>query len=635
MVSVRPLIGKVSFARALRFTAKTGHVSHFSKHGASGLFSFPVRLREELEHEIRVSRDKNQSASLLASRERMLELAKALEKYSGPQLSFSQVIAALALSKGLSKQSLAQYTNSLNSLNRRSHKMKQPLFSAKESWLVSVINSDALQKVDRFLRETPGKHEVRTMAKQLGLSSQNVNLSLVVLESLRTAVQLPFEEQPVSSRKRNPSLPWITASLRNTAFSFPGNVTGYKVLQALAQGPKILADLSREGAFNQPARGSLPKRATLLVLRRMEAEGLVSVRTVQRPKVHRRVQEYFLTDLGKDLLQAQESRQGIHPQMRRVLAGQPIQGLLPAEQRQLADIARFVSVRRIFEEQLAQKKPLPAIYAFLSEKFSLTPKQLQNRLRFYGAPWAGMKIDSLRKRFLPVLYERFPFDAEWLDKHLSSIEKQVGKKVIRSRRILFSPSELFNQYVPFARWRAGLFWEQHARRLSHVMEREDLDQEALISLQRAAERFEPARNFAFGTFAGTVIDRDLKRVLNQSLAEKRGGGKKPLSLDLVGDSEKGRVESFSARIPASEAPAIIPPQVRLQLISAVNALAVSDQNKADFFARTGLLDGEQKTLIAVAKQRGVSTERIRQVEKKILKRLREKQDIRRLEDLLK
>ncbi len=81
--------------------------------------------------------------------------------------------------------------------------------------------------------------------------------------------------------------------------------------------------------------------------------------------------------------------------------------------------------------------------------------------------------------------------------------------------------ELFNKYVGFAYWIANKYVK------SYPLEREDIQQQALLGLWIAAQRFDASKGFTFMTFANAVINnqillyvRKLKRHIRTVSANK-------------------------------------------------------------------------------------------------------------------
>jgi len=230
------------------------------------------------------------------------------------------------------------------------------------------------------------------------------------------------------------------------------------------------------------------------------------------------------------------------------------------------------------------------------------------------------------------------------------------------------------------RWKLAM----SGRRIAHgearklagpFMDEEDLVQEGYIGLLRAAKRFDPDRGIRFSTYArwwvraqmtraidhtgrpvrlpGCAVEqtRNLRKAIKRfeaagvdygiaELAEEVGIDKERAELLLsqgntvsleqpVDDGPRPRpLERFlsddDAVEPDSEA---IQAQELARMHEAFN-IVLSDRQRFVLTRRYGLEDGEFRTLSEVGKEMGLSRERVRQIEREALLRLREQSNIR-------
>jgi RNA polymerase sigma factor (sigma-70 family) len=230
------------------------------------------------------------------------------------------------------------------------------------------------------------------------------------------------------------------------------------------------------------------------------------------------------------------------------------------------------------------------------------------------------------------------------------------------------------------RWRLAM----SGRRIAHgearklagpFMDEEDLVQEGYIGLLRAAKRFDPDRGIRFSTYArwwvraqmtraidhtgrpvrlpGCAVEqtRNLRKAIKRFEAAGMPYGIGELAEEVGIDKERAELllsqgNTISLEQPVDDGPRPRPLERFLSDIDAVQPdgeaiqsqelvrmheafdLVLTERQRFVLTRRYGLDDGEFRTLSEVGKEMGLSRERVRQIEREALIRLREQSNIR-------
>ena len=230
------------------------------------------------------------------------------------------------------------------------------------------------------------------------------------------------------------------------------------------------------------------------------------------------------------------------------------------------------------------------------------------------------------------------------------------------------------------RWKLAM----SGRRIAHgearklagpFMDEEDLVQEGYIGLLRAAKRFDPDRGIRFSTYArwwvraqmtraidhtgrpvrlpGCAVEqtRNLRKAIKRFEAAGMPYGIAELADEVGIDKERAELllsqgNTISLEQPVDDGPRPRPLERFLSDVDAVQPdgeaiqaqelarmheafdMVLTDRQRFVLTRRYGLEDGEFRTLSEVGKEMGLSRERVRQIEREALIRLREQSHIR-------
>ncbi|MBI4022173.1 MAG: sigma-70 family RNA polymerase sigma factor [Candidatus Andersenbacteria bacterium] len=148
------------------------------------------------------------------------------------------------------------------------------------------------------------------------------------------------------------------------------------------------------------------------------------------------------------------------------------------------------------------------------------------------------------------------------------------------------------------------------------LDEQDLFQEGFIALRSAAQWYEPARGTAFSTLAVNCIQKRLRTVIMTA----RRRARRRVSLDDI------NTENMQENIPDDDDRLLRHgtnyPLLRRLLQRALQS-GLTDREKSVVIKRFGLAGKPPETLNTLAKQWGISRERVRQVQMRALEKLRD------------
>lgn len=622
MASVRRFVGKTPFARALRFTTKTGHVSHYAKKKKTGFLKVPDSIKQGLDERIRLAEQNKKARKMLPRWKRMQKLASELGRYAGQKPTTTQAVAALAMEHGLSGSQLPEYANALYALNRIAKKTKHPILADRTSSPIVAADKGALPKVFNLLQQSEKPFTINQIAGRTGLPRSTVNGALISLESAKLAQQLPQETQ---ERTGGQNYRWTSFENRLSPATKPVSNAAYRMMLALQSGEKNLAQLIRPSKKTSLKKligeGSMSHITASRAVRDLEDSGLVSSRAVRVHGLRTPVLFFGLSEFGKQVLQKQQSRKSISPEMRQILLRKPLVMLMPSEKTRLQRMIRDIRIRSAYEKIPKIKKVSSGTIKLLAEKFSVPEHHIGRAYTPKFAPWRNLALETIRSVYLPAMRKVAPTEAAWLGDYLQKNKGKLKRRLRKKGQVFLSPIELFKQNQGLAFYIANDYWIRNSFVFERLaMGKEDVKQHSLKALQRAAEAYLPGSKAKFSTFAFRVIRNELNTQLTKAHAKKRKA--KITSLSKTVEGKKRREEPLSAIIEDKREPVKESPDLRDLLLSTIRGLGVSERNKNILIDGYGLINGKALTLKERADKYGLTRERIRQIEEIGLAKLR-------------
>lgn len=627
MASVRRLVGKTPFLRALRFTTKRPHVSRLTRPTKEAFFEFPTEVQEKLRAQVAGLESRTHPVKSLPRLKTMETTLEEFKKYHGKRPTHSQAAAALAMQHGLSGKELKPKVDAMISLDIRAKKLGKPLLADENKLSSSAVGKNALAKVSGALSKISKPVSVGELAARTGLDKPVANQALIILAEMRMATQMPK-----TAGQKTTAYSWIGTEKRLLPATKPVQNSAYNVLLALESGPKSKTELYSPTKFFDTTLGSgkLRKWQVSLAIPLLEKQGLIECHSKRVETKNHSIRFYNLTQLGERLLKAQKARTSIHPELRTALVGQPFTGLMPSQARMLQKIVAYISIRDAYRKAPRKKWVQRGFLIGLMKKHSITRTKLSKILHGSRQPWKQVSFQELRHIYLPEMYKIAPVEARWFEKYLSEHEAEF-KQGKRKPRQFVSPTEIFEKNKHLARSTLNKFWKARNVAFQRAgISYEDLLQESFWEMQKAAEAYSLEQKGAFSTLAATYINNRLKSILTEKYAQKRTPTR-VVSMDK-GGGKTG--EPLAAQIQAPKPRHLEDAGVRNALIGMINDLDISKRNKDRVIKYFGLKSGRPKTFPQIAAEEGRAPQAIQASVSKALEELRKNPKIAQFKELI-
>lgn len=202
-------------------------------------------------------------------------------------------------------------------------------------------------------------------------------------------------------------------------------------------------------------------------------------------------------------------------------------------------------------------------------------------------------------------------------------QASVHRSLLNADRVSRVRLELIDQLVALAEWHRDRIVEANLRLVFSIVKKfvntnntfDDLLSDGIVGLIRAVEKFDYDRGFRFSTYATQVVRRNSYRtvVTNQQDRQKVAGGLQDMDIELP---EEDRTGAMSEK--------------RWHELRARLAVMLNDLDRREkFIVRARFSLGSHRkvhTLQSLADRLGISKERVRQLERRAMEKLRDMAD---------
>ena len=253
-----------------------------------------------------------------------------------------------------------------------------------------------------------------------------------------------------------------------------------------------------------------------------------------------------------------------------------------------------------------------------SEPLELAPRQSELGIAAIRRSGLDMPIHLGRLCEAPLLK---PQQEKSLFQRMNYLLQQaaIHRSLLNPARPSKVRLELIDRLIALAEWHRDRIVEANLRLVFSIVKKfvnlnnnfDDLLSDGIVALIRAVEKFDFDRGFRFSTYATQVIRRNAYRavVLNQQERQKTVGGLQEMDLELT---DEGRESAISEK--------------RWHELRSRLSVMLDDLDRREkFIIRARFSLGAHRkvhTLQALANRLGVSKERVRQLERRALEKLR-------------
>lgn len=241
----------------------------------------------------------------------------------GKRVHANRLAAALAMEHGFEKEPLLSFLNAAAALKRR----QKEIYDGNMGALQGSVRHDFLTHTHDVLLEEPRALSSREIASCLGYPPTEKNLGKItvatgMLDLIGLTMKLPGVPQ-VSGGPRE-GYKWIHRAYALSSETIPTWSLDWKVLGKLKEKPRTVTELAKEGEFPGGQKFGTPNglgnsNAVLKSFLRLKKVGLVKTKTLGKGM------RAELTSFGKQLLEEQESRKSLLPELQGPLLGVALQ----------------------------------------------------------------------------------------------------------------------------------------------------------------------------------------------------------------------------------------------------------------------------------------------------------------------
>jgi hypothetical protein len=566
----------------------------------------------------------------------MLELMGDLE---GLQYlpSAANMARSLAVAKagGVSKEKLLPWLRAADALNARMKKQGRILYLGELSNAIVAVNHDLPALVEGELLKLDKIVSTEHLATALNKPKQATRNALDLLYSTERAQKIAPETEAAGGQ----TMLWTHAT---KSVPVPKKNASFRVIDKLER-PMTIQELEKlTGLGDSTLRPLLSRLEFAGAIHATKAPSRAGAKPGTRPMFYGRTEE------AHGLVLRQRLAAHLLPEMNALLLGRRLKGTDPALRRMLDEIETRALIREEYNELprlasgMVKSGHLKAMAARRGRtKDEIIRISIAPTIPLYGKP----SIEYMEHVLLPALAKRNVYAVQYARDFMNANPRKFVRSTNpRLRRIAESSSATLDEQAGmYKRWE-GLpkkmalnFWFANRPELERKgFLKQDVLDAAHDAHVKAVMAFQKGRGANYQTLGYRLIRNELLTRFtpsqNMSRPKQKIHSMNALMTDKEGKTEeRGDIMPDKSAVMAPEAASDRVSPLKLALYDEVMGLkGIPKRHKEMFVLRAGLDGTDPMTLEEVGREFKVTRERVRQVEAKIMRRLRHPEHMRKL-----